>query len=488
MMASMAGIRSGVFVALALVGLGLAAPAQAQLGTASSEVSSDLNGAPLDTITPTALSRAFRAAAERVLPSVVYITVEREADTPAARIPEQFRDFFDLPDPGEIPPERGGGSGFIMSGDGLIVTNAHVVRGATRIRVRLVDGREFVGRPLASDPSTDVALLQVDVPRGTRLPAATLGDSDEIRVGDWVLALGNPLGLDFTVTAGIVSAKGRQLTGRTTSLESFIQTDAAINPGNSGGPLIDLFGRVVGINTAISGPRFVGYGFAVPIDLAGRVVEDLLEYGYVRRPMLGVRIDDVTAVDAEVYGLDEIRGAEVKGVEEGSPAAEAGVRLGDVVLAVNGQPIGDATDLTTTLARLHPGEQAELRIVRDGREREVSVRLGEFPHQEPQPLAREQETTSERKLGFAVAPLGPEEAVRFEGRAEGVVVSEVESGSPAEAAGLDPNQLLLSLNGVPVESPADVERLSRDLEAGDVVSLRVRDPQAGETILNYRLR
>jgi serine protease Do len=443
-----------------------------------------------DTAAAYALSAAFRAAAHEVLPAVVFISVEREGQVRRAPIPEPFRYFFDIPEREfELPPQRGTGSGFIFDRKGHILTNNHVVDGATRITVRLLDGREFDAELVGGDATTDLAVLELEG-EAEDLPIAEFGDSDGVRVGDWVLALGNPLGLDFTVTAGIVSAKGRQLTGRETALEAYIQTDAAINPGNSGGPLIDLRGRVIGINTAIfGGPRYVGYGFAVPSNLARRAVADLLEYGYVRRPRLGVRISDVTAVDAEVYGLEEVAGAEVNTVEDGSAAAEAGIRVGDVIIELDGKPIKRATDLITALAQHRPGDKVTLTIVRERKRREVTVKLGEFPHPESGERKTTAEASAEDILGFSVRPLSQEVADRFGYDAEkGVVVADVRRFSPAAGAGIRPGQLLLKINGQAIEDMADFRAATRDVEPGGVVSVRVRDPDLGETIINYRTR
>jgi serine protease Do len=444
---------------------------------------------PLDTGVAAALSHAFRQAAARALPSVAYISVVRQAPNVEQAVPDPFHRFFQLPEGYERPPQRGTGSGFVMDEDGHLLTNHHVVAGADEVLVRFPDGREFRAEVLASDVTTDLAVLRTTDGERHDLPAAESGDSDELQVGDWVLALGNPLGLDFTVTAGIVSAKGRQLTGSTTTLEAYVQTDAAINPGNSGGPLIDLYGRVMGINTAISGaPMFVGYGFAVPINLAKRVVRDLLEYGYVRRPRLGVSVSDVTAVDAEAYGLDEVRGAEINTVEDGSPADEAGLEIGDVVIALDDEPIVNATALVTGLVRRQPGDRITLAIIRHGRRSTVSVRLGEFPRAEVAEGPRNARTRG-GPLGFEVQPLTLELARQHDLDAEaGVVVSYVVPYDAAATAGIRPGQLVLRINDKAVTRVDDVEAIARTLKSGSVVSLRVRDPTLGETIVNYRLR
>ena len=434
------------------------------------------------------LSAAFRSASSAALPGVVYVSVERDAqmavESPG---PELFRRFFGTPSPQQpLPPQVGSGTGFAIDESGHIVTNHHVVAGATRVEVRTRDGHEYEAEVVGSDASTDIALLRVE---DANLPPLAIGNSDELLVGDWVLALGNPLGLEFTVTSGIVSAMGRQLTGRALAVESFIQTDAAINPGNSGGPLIDLSGRVVGVNTAIfGGDRFVGYGFAVPITLALEVVEDLREYGYARRPRLGVRVSPVTAVDAEVYGLEEVRGAEIVAIDDDSPALGK-LEIGDVVLALEGHDIEDSNALVTLLARMDPGDEVELLVMRDRRETSVRVKLGEFEPSESAALSRSEEADVEELLGFRVAPLTPELARRFgHDRSSGLVVSAVRRYGSAQGAGVRAGQVLLAINGERVESVRSFERAIDSIESGDVVSLRVVDPELGETIVNYRVR
>lgn len=444
-----------------------------------------------DTAYARSLSAAFRDASNLALPSVVFISVEREGVTAGVPvpIPDLFRRFFEMPSPDTpLPPMVGSGSGFIFDEEGHIITNHHVVADATRIGIRTHEGREFEAELVGSDAATDIALLRVDT-GDEELPRAPLGDSGGLQIGDWVLALGNPLGLEFTVTSGIVSAKGRQLTGRALAVESYIQTDAAINPGNSGGPLVDLSGRVVGVNTAIFGSdRFVGYGFAVPIELALEVVEDLLEYGYARRPRLGIRVSDVTAVDAEVYGLEAVRGAEVNAIDTDSPA-EGLLEIGDVLLALDGEPIDNANALVAGLAQLDPGDVVELRVQRDGEERRVRVELGEFAREgsRVRPVSREAEV--EELLGFRIEALTPEVARRLgHERESGIVIGAVRPYSEAARAGAEAGQLLLELNGRPVRSLSAFEEMAEDVEEGDVVSLRVIDSDIGETILNYRIR
>jgi serine protease Do len=440
-----------------------------------------------------ALSAAFRSAADRALHAVVQVTIERSASPQdMAQVPDDLRRFFGWQgqSQGPMPPEVGTGSGVIFDNQGHILTNNHVVANADRVRVRLVDGHEYSAKVVGADPSTDVAVIQIEPGKGgAPLDPITFGDSDSLRAGDWVIALGNPLGLDFTVTAGIVSARGRQLGGDASALQSFIQTDAAINPGNSGGPLVDVSGRMVGMNTAIvGGERFIGYGFAVPVNLARRMMSDILEYGFVRRPRLGISVSNVTAVDAEAYGLDRIAGAEVNRVEEGSPASKAGLQIGDVVVALEGKPIIDANDLTTALAERKPGDKVRLTVIRNRQRREITAELAEFAHQpESRPSAPAGNTPAER-LGFEAQAVTPDIARQLGLRAaRGVVVTGVVPYGSAASAGIRPGQVLLSINGQAIKSVDDVDAIARRLKPGQVASIRLRDPELGETIVNYRL-
>jgi serine protease Do len=445
----------------------------------------------VDRTIATSLSAVFRSAAERALPGVVYIEVEKEVGTRQA--PSPFPFFFGDPhaDPGSLPPQEGSGSGFVWDKEGHVVTNNHVVAGASYVLVRLADGHEYRAEIVGTDESSDIAVIRIEPASGVKLPVLERASSASARVGDWVLALGSPLGLDFSVTAGIVSAKGRKLSARAGALESYIQTDAAINPGNSGGPLVDLEGRVIGVNTAIAGgPRFVGYGFAIPIDLTQRIVRDLLEFGAVRRPQLGVSVSDVTAVDAEAYGLSEVAGAEVNAVQSGTPAARAGLAPGDVIVAVDGQAVHDSGDLITHLVQRKPGDEVELTVVRERRPRKIEVELGEFERAAgTERGGREARGGAEELLGFSVAPLDADLARRLgTERTTGVVVTEVRQFGTAATAGVRPGLVLLAINGESVRSVRDVQEIAKKIEPGQVVSLRVDAPELGETMINYRSR
>ncbi|MGD8278549.1 MAG: trypsin-like peptidase domain-containing protein, partial [Gemmatimonadota bacterium] len=318
---------------------------------------------------PEALSHAFRCAAQRALPGVVYVQVQEKRqvvsrDDPFRGTP--FEQWFQMPQgQPQTMPVMGSGSGFVFRPGGYILTNNHVVDGADKVTVITQDRREMPAKVVGRDPNTDVAVIQVDA---TDLPVLPLGNSDAMAVGDWVVALGYPLQLGATVTSGIVSAKGREIgilnqdNEANAALEHYIQTDAAINPGNSGGPLVDLDGEVVGINSAIASPTgyYSGYGFAVPINLALRVADDLIKFGEVHRPRLGLGVKDATPADVEVYKLPSAQGAVVSEIPDESPAGDAGVELGDVIVAVDGTPIASAGDLTELTARKEPGQTVKL--------------------------------------------------------------------------------------------------------------------------------
>ncbi|MDH3734683.1 MAG: Do family serine endopeptidase [Gemmatimonadota bacterium] len=478
--------------------LAQAAVAQEAAGPNASEQTS--GAPPNDVAAVNELSAAFRSASENAMPAVVFIGVEREASavsgspSPYGQLPPGFGRpegltprGFGGPNGQPAPPQMGSGSGFIIEPGGRIVTNHHVIEGASRISVRLNDGREFDAEVVGSDPSTDIAIIEVAA-EGDPLPVVPWGDSDWLQVGDWVLALGNPLGLEFTVTSGIVSARGRQLNAGGAALESYIQTDAAINPGNSGGPLVDLAGNVIGINTAIyGGQRFVGYGFAVPSKIAQRVIRDLLEYGFVRRPRLGIRVSDVTAVDAEAYGLERVSGADVNSVDQDSPADDAGIEVGDVIVAVEGRPIEKSNALITALAQMNPGDRATLSVLRTGREIELEVELGEFDRGET-PISVEPSASSlENLTGFTVQSLTPEIADRMGyGGHDGVVVRDVAPYGRAAQAGVRQGQVVIGVGATRIGAVEDFRRAMSDVAAGDVLSLRVIDLNLGETIINFR--
>ncbi len=448
--------------------------------------------------TPERLSEAFRRAAERSMPGVVHVQVQAVRRA-RVEVPDPFRgtpweDLFRRGEPREAP-RQGSGSGFIFRSDGYILTNNHVVDGAEQVTVVLQDRREFDAQIVGRDPNTDVAILKVDA---DNLPVVELGESDPIAVGDWVVALGYPLRLGATATAGIVSAKGRQIgilsrdNEASAPLEHFIQTDAAINPGNSGGPLVDLQGRAIGMNTAIASPTgyYSGYGFAVPIDLVKRVANDLIDHGEVRRPKLGVAIDDVDPADAEVYRLDRPAGAEIKRVEEGSAADRAGLRLGDVIVGVDGVAIESSGDLMELLARKDPKAKVRLDVVRYGERIRTEVQLDTF---EPAVKAASKPESSKEsgleRLGFTAAELTASLARRLRIESdEGVVIARVHDGGPAARAGLRPGSIVERFNGREIDSVAALEKAAESVRPGQAVSLVVRLPDGTQTIVNFRAR
>ncbi len=443
-----------------------------------------------------ALGDAFAQVAEAVRPAVVFIQAERRSE-PSGRqlrpqLPPPFDEFFRFPDEQEPRIRRGQGSGFIISEDGYILTNNHVVEGAERLRVRLLDRREFSAKVVGRDPDTDVAVIKID---GTGLHPVTFGNSDELRIGEWVLAIGNPLGEDFsfTVTAGIVSAKGRLLRGleqpdRSYRIHDFIQTDAAINPGNSGGPLVNVHGQVVGINSAIASPTgfFQGYGFAVPINLARTVAEQLIAHGRVTRAILGIAIRAVEPEDAAYVGMDSIRGVVVEDFSiPDSPAKEAGIQPGDVIVEVDGQPIEYVAQLQQLVGFKRPGDRVRVTLVRKGGERRTfTVRLA----------AREEDRSAvaqaggeegdkrppyQEKLGLSVEPL-PREVAAREGLTDeqiGLLITGVDPDGPAADKAIGPQQIITHVNGQRVRTVSDLEAALENVKPGDVVSLRVYRPQ-----------
>jgi serine protease Do len=457
------------------------------------------------------LSDAFVSISEAITPAVVRIETSRTRMVSTRnRMPEEFRRFFDMPqqDPNQPRIQTTGGSGFIISADGYILTNNHVVEDADEIRVYLQDGRFFTAITVGTDPTTDVAVIKVDA---DGLPLLSFGSSDETRVGEWILAVGNPgMGtgppdqLAYTVTAGIISAKGRPLNlirnelrndpdfdpaNANFAIEDFIQTDAVINPGNSGGPMVNLRGEVVGINSAIYSQSgyYQGYGFAIPIDLARRVMEDLIQFGEVRRAWLGVSINDVAPEDAEFYELPSVTGVLVQEVTEGGPAEGAGLQQGDVIVSLDGMSVGTGNQLQRRVAQKRPGETTTVRIYRDGEPRDVRVRLGEAPFTERAQPEPEPEPQAEQKLGIQFDELTPELARRI-GYDEpgGVVITGIQPGGPASRRNVPPGWKILSINDQPVLEPDDVNEILSAAAPGDIVSLLLEGPDGATAIRNLR--
>lgn len=393
-------------------------------------------------------------------PAVVNIsTVQSVARGGSAQLPVQpgdpFYEFFrrfQQPQQPQQPQERqstGVGSGFIVSTDGYVLTNAHVVANATEVTVKLTDKREFKARVVGLDKRTDVALLKVDA---NGLPAVRIGNPEKLRAGEWVAAIGSPFGLENTVTAGIVSAKARSLPSE--NYVPFIQTDVAINPGNSGGPLFNLAGEVVGINSQIYSQSggYMGLSFSIPIDVAMRIKDQLQKNGKVSHGRIGVVIQPVSKDLAESFGLAKAQGALVANVEPGSPADKAGIKSGDVLLSVNGKDVEQSSELPRMVGEMQPGSRASFKVWSKGASREVAVTIGEVPQDKVAASAKEAPDTG--KLGLALRPLTPEEKRAMGG--DGVVVEQA-SGAAAEA-GIRAGDVILAFNG---ERVANIEQLRK---------------------------
>ncbi|WP_371919414.1 DegQ family serine endoprotease [Pseudomonas sp. SWI6] len=429
----------------------------------------------------------FTTLVEQASPAVVNISTKQKL--PDRRVaagqmpdleglPPMFREFFERNMPQQPRAPRGDrqreamslGSGFIISSDGYVLTNNHVVADADEIIVRLSDRSELQAKLIGTDPRTDVALLKVE---GKNLPTVKLGDSEKLKVGEWVLAIGSPFGFDHSVTKGIVSAKGRTLPNDT--YVPFIQTDVAINPGNSGGPLFNMKGEVVGINSQIftrSG-GFMGLSFAIPIDVALDVSNQLKKDGKVSRGWLGVVIQEVNKDLAESFGLDKPAGALVAQVLEGGPAAKGGLQVGDVILSMNGQPIIMSADLPHLVGGLKDGEKAKLEIIRNGKRQNLDITIGAMPDDDADIEASAQggAERSSNRLGVSVADLTDEQKKTLELKG-GVVIKEIQDG-PAALIGLRPGDVISHLNNQAISSAKQFTEIAKDLPKNRSVSMRV---------------
>ena len=417
--------------------------------------------APQATVATTQLPD-FVQLVEKYGKGVVNISTVREARVVEGADPfgfderhaEIFRRFgFPFPfggGPRQEPERRGTGSGFIISADGLILTNHHVVEGADEIKVRLTDNREFTGKVLGSDAKTDIAVVKIDA---KDLPYLTMGNSDELKVGEWVAAIGSPFGLDNTVTSGIVSAKSRKLPSD--QYVPFIQTDVAVNPGNSGGPLFNMKGEVVGINSQIfsTSGGFMGLSFAIPSNLAMQIKDPLVKNGKVTRGRIGVVIQSVTQDLAESFGMKTPKGAIVSQVEKDGPAAKAGLQEGDIITAVNGRAIDDSVDMPVIIGSMAPGSIAKLSIIRNNKDMTLDVKVEEAPNESASSNASK--TAAANKLGVTVRPLNDEEKAKAE--TEGLLVTE--STGAARKAGIREGDIIVNVNGVKIKKTDDLARV-----------------------------
>lgn len=433
----------------------------------------------------TDLSNAFRNAADAIRPSVVSITSEKTLrvgrQVMQPMLPDQFRRFFgedfgfffNNPSPGQKSIQQGYGSGVIVSRDGYVLTNNHVVADADQVVVKTQDNVEHTAKVIGTDPKTDVAVLKINA---SNLAAASLANSEEARVGDWVIAVGGPFGLENTVTAGIISATGRDAVG-IADYENFLQTDAAVNPGNSGGPLVNLRGEVVGINTAIASRSgsSAGIGFAIPSNLAKTVMDDLIPDGKIERGFLGAAIQDLTKELAKSFNYDGRDGVLVSDVSKGGPAEKAGLKSGDIIIHFNGRPLNHARQLRNTVAQTHPDSTVDVEIFRDGKRQTVPVKIGLLD--DKMVLSADQSQSSSTDLGLTVQTLTPEllRQLGYKDDQKGVVITEVETGSVAARAGLQPEQVILSINDREVTDARSFQELLKEHDLTRGLRLQVLD-------------
>ena len=432
--------------------------------------------------------KAFTAVSKEILPTVVSISTSKIVRRSSRQ--DEFwgpllRDFFgrdnNFRQP-EVQRQQGLGSGVIVSGDGYILTNHHVVESADDITITLYDNRRFDAELVGTDPLTEIAVIKID---GDDLPVARLGDSEALEIGEWVLAVGNPLYLYSTVTAGIVSAKGRSINiirdeesqdGGSYAIENFIQTDAAINPGNSGGALVNLRAEVIGINTAIASQTgtYTGYGFAVPINLAKKIMNDLIEQGYVTRAWVGIGMNAVTENIAQRYNMDRPRGVIINQVMDGSPAQEAGLRNLDIILAIEDKEVNQSNEVQNYIALKNPGDTVTLTILRDGRERDIRVKLGQRDTGRPETTRSDEDEVP--RLGLEVQTLTDDIANRlgyYEGD-DGVIVTSVEQYSTAFDAGIGRGDLIMAIEDEEIASVNDYRRALRNFDEGQVVIFHLK--------------
>ncbi len=471
-----------IFIALilfgAMLGVGLGVAAAVRHSETAGSAGPVLSEAPM-------VPANFSELAEKVRPGVVNLQVVKKIRNVGLGFPNfpghpfgdrnPFGDFFGPNSQGNPPggfEQRGVGSGFVISRDGYILTNNHVVEEADQIKVKLSNGREYSGKVAGRDPKTDLALLKIE--GASDLHPLKLGNSEEMKVGSWVVAVGSPFGLEQTVTAGIISAKGRMIGSG--PYDNFIQTDASINPGNSGGPLINMRGEVVGINTAIMAEG-QGIGFAVPINMAKEISAQLQDKGHVTRGWLGVSIQEVTPELAKSFGLKEKKGALVAQVVSGSPAEKAGIEQGDVILEFDGKAVSDSKDLPRIVASTPVGKMVTVKLSREGKGLDRSLKVGEMDEK----VEGAEAPSSHKSLGITVQDLTPEIAQGLGlKKATGVVVTRVEPGSPAAEAGLRTGDVIREVNRKPVKRTDDFVQKLEKARGQDTVLLFI---QRGENHL-----
>jgi serine protease Do len=445
----------------------------------SSSWTSNLHAAPVPQARP---EKDFATIAEAVAPAVVYIEAERVEKRKMRSLLNDpfFEDFWRF---FGYPPDRereyrniARGTGFFISSDGFLITNHHIVENAERVEVTTLEEKEYRAKIIGTDPETDLALLKVDEKNS---PYAELGDSSTCKTGEWVLAVGNPFGLEHTVTAGIISAKGRQLVAGGPRYQNFIQTDAAINPGNSGGPLVNIRGEVVGINSMISTTSGgnIGIGFAIPSNLAKNVIKQLKDKGKVIRGYLGVRgIYPINEQAQKNLKLKIKQGALIQEVEPGTPADKAGLKPYDVIVEVNNSPVKDPNDLQFKIADIPPGTKVPIKVIRKGEEKILTVQIAELESEEEQKPA----PSPDKDIGILVRELTPNLARRFGYRTEeGLIITEVTRYSEADRKGIEKGDIILEINQRKVKTMKDFESILKQAESGDAIMLLLRRESNG---------
>ena len=474
------GMKTVIAVALAFFLAGISASGMLDRTSRAAEEPASMHSRSASE--PSEISSPFTALAEKCTPTVVNVKVTKveKAGFGEMQIPAPFRDFFNQPGFQQLPQDRtvqGAGSGVIISRDGYILTNNHVVEGAKELTVTLADKGEFKAKVVGRDPKTDLAIVKIDA--GDNLPAANIGDSDRIKVGDWVLAIGNPFGLSHTVTAGIVSAKGREIGAG--PYDDFIQTDASINPGNSGGPLFNMKGEVIGINTAIV-PNGQGIGFAIPVNTAKPLIPQLEANGEVTRGYLGVSIQSVTPDLSKALKLEVSKGALVADVVQGGPADKAGIKAGDVIVSFNGKPINDSRDLAATVAATAVGKEAAINVIRNGKEIRIAAVIARLESDETR-LA-ESRVPAHGKWGLQLQDLNPETAQQLGIKDEqGAVVAGVQTGSPAYKASIQPGDVIVEVNRQAVKSARDLKDKIAKADDGDPLLLLVKNAHGSRYVV-----
>ena len=483
-------INSGIkafLLLLLFIGLNIPQNAAAQTAAQQNQARTVQPASVTGTIAPL-MRGSYADVVEKVTPAVVTVRSEVKTNAKTGESPMMndplLRQFFgnQLPQMQQQPRiQRGLGSGIIVESNGIILTNNHVVDDATQVKVDLPDRRTFTAKVIGTDPASDLAVLKIDA---TDLPTLPLGDSDKVRVGDVVLAIGNPLGLRQTVTSGIISAKGRQTGVGDGSFEDFLQTDAPINQGNSGGALVNVNGELVGINSQILSPSggSIGLGFSIPSNMAKSVMAQLISGGKVHRGMLGVGIQDVTSDLAGNFGLKDVRGVIVNSVTPNSPAERAGLKQGDVIRSFNGVTVNDGNELRNRVAQTAPNSEAAIGISRNGSEQTVNVKLGEFQPKEVAAANEKNNPSAESapgKLGLSLQPITPQIAQQYKLKeSSGLIVADVQAGSPADEAGIQQGDVILQVNRQDVKTVEAVKTAMTKMKTNSVLFLVSRDGQS----------